>query len=47
MTTVYINRDKLLTILANGQWFAGFKCRWRQIGKDRYRVTTNYLCCGC
>lgn len=46
MKTFIMSRDQLLTTLTNGRWFAGFRCRWKAISPDCYRVTTNYVPAG-
>jgi len=47
MTTRIMTEEQLDVTLANGRWFAGFKCRWQRVdGTDKYRVKTNYVPAG-
>lgn len=38
--------EELEITLTNGRWFAGFKCRYKQLSPDRFRVNTNYVPAG-
>ena len=40
--TYVMDHDELLALWQNARWFAGVRLRWKKIGEDRYRVTTNY-----
>jgi hypothetical protein len=46
MTTRIMTTEQLETTIINGRWFAGFKARWKKLGTDSYRVTTNYVPAG-
>ena len=46
MKSLIMTREELEITVTNGRWFAGFRCRWKAISPDRYRVTTNYVPAG-
>jgi hypothetical protein len=42
MRVYFLNREQLSSLIANARWFAGYWVKSKNIGPDRYRVTTNY-----
>jgi hypothetical protein len=42
MHIYFLTRQQLAALIGNASYFAGYWVRSKNIGPDRYRVTTNY-----
>jgi len=42
MYTYFLSGEQLSALIANAKWFEGYWVRSKNIGPNRYKVTTNY-----